>query len=88
MMYITLSAILMANLFPDPEIGCKFLGLFQFEACKIVLNLICGSLNSIGVCTEDARRTDTRVVIVIYLRYGYGDRLGVQNIFGGSNLVT
>ena len=50
--YITLAGILMADLFPDPDICCKFLSMFQFDACKVILNLIH------GVALEDARRAE------------------------------
>ena len=76
MTYITLAGILIADLFPDPEICCKFLGMFQFEACKVILSLIRETLNSIGVGAEEARRADNRVDLIKCLRYKYDDGLG------------
>ena len=76
MTYITLAGILMADLFPDPEICCKFLGVFQFEACRMILSLIRGTLNSIGIAAEEARRADNRVDLIKCLRYKYDDGLG------------
>ena len=76
MTYITLASILMVDVFPDPEIICKFLGLFQFDACKLVMNWIRGTMNFIGVCPEAAKESHSRIDLMSSLRYKYEDGLG------------
>ena len=43
--YMVLSAILLQDIFPDPEIICKYLNLQQFDACSWFLELVMRALD-------------------------------------------
>ena len=72
MTYNTLAAVFIRDLFPDPDIVCKFLGITnQIEAVRWILELVLLSLDGVEVHNVDFDAAQTRLDMVKSLRFRY-----------------
>ena len=70
--YSVLSAILVRDIFPDPEITCKFFGVpDQWFALAWIQELISWSLDGIEIHNVDLERARSREEMILTLRYRY-----------------
>ena len=70
--YSVLSTILIRDLFPDPEITCKFFGVpDQWFAIAWIQELISWSLDGIEIHNVDFEKARTREEMILSLRYRY-----------------
>ena len=72
MAYNVLSAVLIRDIFPDPDIVLKFLGIVdQFKAVKWILELFMLSLDGVEVHNVDFDAAKTRYEMIKSLRFRY-----------------
>lgn len=72
MCYSILSTILVRDIFPDPEITCKFFNVpDQWFAIAWINELICWSLDGIEIHNVDFDKAKSREEMILSLRYRY-----------------
>ena len=70
--YSILSAVLILDIFPDPEITCKFFNVpDQWFAVAWIQELISWSLDGIEIHNVDFEKASTREEMILSLRYRY-----------------
>ena len=72
MTYNTLAAVFIRDVFPDPDLLCKFLGVTdQIEAVRWILELVLLSLDGVEVHNVDFDAAQTRLDMIKSLRFRY-----------------
>ena len=79
--YSILSTILVRDVFPDPEITCKFFGVpDQWFAMAWILELVAWSLDGIEIHNVDFEKARTREEMILSLRYRYSSESSLMDV--------
>ena len=81
MTYLVLSAVVLRDFIPDPDIVCTYFKIFdQYPVVKWFMRLLCSSLESAEIHTEDIKAASSRQELIRTLRFRYSEDSELREI--------
>ena len=79
MTYLVLAAVALRDFMPDPDIVCSYFDtLEQYQVIKWFMKLLCASLDSAEIHTEDIKIASSRQDLIRTLRFRYSEDSGLR----------